>query len=415
MSAVLQQAPDDEERIADGVLEALDRVVRGEATWDDSRLVGWLLKTELIALPEDRLMELVALSQQAAEANEQIPGPMIVQAMLDGSGEDEAVFIRGNHRLLGEVAPRRDLEAICGGQWPDVAGSGRLEWAESITSPNHPLTSRVIVNRLWHHMMGRGIVATVDNFGVLGAEPTHPELLDHLAVSFMDDGWSIKRMLKRIALSRTYRQASQPLAEAEAADPTNQLWHRMEVRRLQGEAIRDAMLAVSGRLDTTPYGPPVPVHLTEFMQGRGRPGSSGPEDGARRRSVYLEVRRNFLSPMMLAFDTPIPFSSVGRRNTSNVPAQALILLNDPFVQHEAEHWARRLIEQFPDPAARLDRAFLEAFSREPTDRDRSQVAMYLAEQATELNIGEADRASSVELWTGLCHVLWNAKEFTYLR
>ena len=119
--------------------------------------------------------------------------------------------------------------------------------------------------------------------------------------------------------------------------------------------------------------------------------------------------------MMLAFDTPIPFSSVGRRNTSNVPAQALILLNDPFVQHEAEHWARRLIEQFPDPAARLDRAFLEAFSREPTERDRSQVAMYLAEQATELNIGEADRASSVELWTGLCHVLWNAKEFTYLR
>lgn len=403
------------QRLVAEVMASLDRVTSHQATLDDVQVVEWLIDHRLIALPESLAMEHEALAQAGQRALDSTPNPMLVQAILDGSGENESVFIRGNHRLLGEVAVRRDLEAICDGQWPELPGSGRLEWAQSITSTSHPLTSRVIVNRLWHHLFGRGIVATVDNFGVLGAPPTHPELLDHLAISFMDDGWSLKRMMKRMVLSRTYRQSSLPNVQAEELDPTNRLWHRMEVRRLQGESIRDAMLAVSGRIDLTPYGPPVSVHLTEFMQGRGRPGASGPEDGNRRRSIYLEVRRNFLSPMMLAFDTPIPFSTVGRRNTSNVPAQALILLNDPFVQHEAEHWARRLIETSADSNERITRAFLEAFTREPSAEEIDRIQDFLAAQGAELGIPHEQQANHLQLWSNLCHALWNAKEFSYLR
>src|SRR6185436_921004 len=154
-------------------------------------------------------------------------------------------------------------------------------------------------------------------------------------------GWQVKKLIKLLVTSRVYAMSSQPV-EADQDDPENLLWHRANVLRLEGEAIRDAMLALSGRLDPAMFGPPVPTHLTEFMEGRGRPGRSGPLDGSGRRSVYLEVRRNFVSPMMRAFDTPVPHSTVGRRTISNVPAQSLILMNDPFVVSEARRWAKRI-------------------------------------------------------------------------
>src|SRR5262249_54545860 len=157
-----------------------------------------------------------------------------------------------------------------------------------------------------------------------------PELLDYLASDFVKRGWSTKQMIRSLVLSQTYQMSSH-LTDAESADPDNQLWNRMPIKRLEGEAIRDSLLAVSGRLDRAPFGKSVPIHLTQFMQGRGRPKDSGPLDGNGRRSIYISVRRNFLSPMMLAFDTPNPFSTVGRRTVSNVPAQALILMNDPLV------------------------------------------------------------------------------------
>src|SRR5262249_30302691 len=150
--------------------------------------------------------------------------------------------------------------------------------------------------------------------------------------------------------------------EAQALDPKNELLHRMRARRLEGEAIRDAMLSISGRLDDRMFGPSVPVYLTDFQQGRGRP-ASGPMDGAGRRSIYLAVRRNFLSSMLLAFDMPIPFSTVGRRTVSNVPAQALILMNDPFAHQQAELWAKRTLAQAGSAKDRITMMYARAFGR----------------------------------------------------
>src|SRR5205823_7652560 len=176
-----------------------------------------------------------------------------------------------------------------------------------------------------------------------------------------------KKMHRLMVTSSAYRMSSRGDERAEKADPQNKLLHRMPVRRLEAEAVRDAMLAVSGRLDRTMYGPGVPPYLTPFMVGRGRPGTSGPLDGGGRRSVYLNVRRNFLNPMFLAFDYPVPFTTMGRRSTSNVPAQALTLLNNPFVVQEAQLWAKRVLAE-PDrtPDQRVVGMYLSAFGREPT-------------------------------------------------
>jgi hypothetical protein len=297
-----------------------------------------------------------------------------------------------------------------------------LELAQQMTDPaRNPFVARVVVNRVWHHLLGRGIVESVDNFGILGKPPTHPELLDYLATSFAADGWSIKRLIRRIVLSRTYGMASasvgSPQAErAEQLDPGNLLLHRMNVRRLEAEAIRDAILAVSGRLDRTAFGPSVPVHLTPFMQGRGRPGQSGPVDGAGRRSLYIAIRRNFLSPMMLAFDAPIPFTTMGRRNVSNVPAQALILMNDPFVVEQAGIWAKRVLAVKEDsPAQRVRAMYLAAFSRAPSDEELSQSLEFLKIQARQHGLSEEARLSDQRVWTDLAHVLINVKEFAFVQ
>jgi hypothetical protein len=262
--------------------------------------------------------------------------------------------------------------------------------------------------------MGRGIVPTVDNFGALGQPPTHPELLDYLANEFIRDSWSIKRLIRRIMLSSTYQMGSggrQP-AEDETADPQNLLFHRQNLKRLEGEAIRDSILAVSGRLDRTLYGPSVPVYLTPFMQGRGRPKDSGPLDGAGRRSIYTAVRRNFLPPMMLAFDTPIPFTTIGQRNTSNVPAQALILMNDPFVAEQSRHWARQILsDKSASSAHRIRRMYLAAFGREPTPAEISAAVDFVSQQAREYGISAEKGIIDERVWADFGHVMYNVKEF----
>jgi hypothetical protein len=250
----------------------------------------------------------------------------------------------------------------------------------------------------------------VDNFGVLGEAPTHPELLDFLADSFVRDGWSLKRLVRELVRSSTYRMASRGSPEADAADPQNLLLHRARLRRLEGEAIRDAMLAVSGRLDRSAFGPSVPVHLTPFLEGRGRPAKSGPLDGAGRRSVYQSVYRNFLNPFLLAFDTPIPFSTVGRRQVSNVPAQALILLNDPFVHQQAEVWADAVWAAEPANSGRIVRMYRTAFARDPSRDEAVACLEFVVDQAARRKSTPVD----VRVWADLAHALFNAKDFIYL-
>jgi len=337
-----------------------------------------------------------------------------VLGMIDGTPENEYVFIRGNHKTQGPDAARQLIEALDGKPVNNAIGSGRMQLAHELVDPKNPLTSRVMVNRLWHHLFGRGIVASTDNFGVLGQRPTHPELLDHLATRFVTEGWSIKRMLKTMMLSSTYQIASTSDDNASAVDPENLLLHRARIKRLQGEAIRDAMLAISGRLDRKLFGPSVPIHVTAFMTGRGRPKGNGPLDGAGRRSLYIAIRRNFLSPMMLAYDTPIPFNSVGRRNVSNVPAQALILMNDPFVVEQAKLWAKRMITEEPKLGDRIKRLYEMAFARPPTMEEMEDAMKFVDQQAQVLGLTAEQRVNDERVWADLCHVLWNVKEFVFV-
>jgi cytochrome c553 len=383
---------------------------------DRLEILNWVLEDDRFAAPDGEAgadgKQLAALLERHGQLEAGLPAPRRGMAMQDGTGWDERVYIRGNHNNLGEAVPRRFLEALAGPAQPAPArGSGRLELARRLVDPDNPLLARVLVNRLWLHHFGEGIVRSPDNFGVLGERPSHPELLDYLAAELIRQGWSIKQMHRLMVLSSAYRMSSRPEAGAEEADPQNRLWHRMPIRRLEAECIRDALLAVSGRLDRTMYGPGVPPHLTPHMAGRGRPTFSGPLDGNGRRSVYLNVRRNFLTPMFLAFDYPIPFTTMGRRSVSNVPAQALTLMNNPLVVQQAERWARRaLAEPARSPAERVTGLYVTAFGRPPAEDELRDALAFLEEQGKGYGRAEDPRA-----WADLCHVLINVKEFIFIR
>jgi hypothetical protein len=375
---------------------------------------AWAMANNLVSFgaADASLTKLRAEAESIANA---IPAPRYVLAVVDGFSEDEHVFIRGSHKNLGDVVPRRLLTAISGeGQKLLISGSGRLELTERLLDPSNPFPARVMANRIWHHLFGRGIVASTDNFGVLGQRPTHPELLDHLAIEFVEGGWSVKKLIRSLMLTRTYQMDSKVNPAYADSDPQNLWWHRMPIRRLEGEAIRDAMLTVSGRLDRTLHGGSVPVYLTAFMQGRGRP-RGGPLDGNGRRSIYTSVNRNFLPPMMLVFDTPIPFTTIGRRTQSNVPAQALILMNDPFVVQQAELWAKRtLAEDAGSAEARINSLYESGFARPATEQETQDGIEFLKTQAESYE-ATANWETDVRVWKDLCHVLFNVKEFVFLR
>lgn len=338
-------------------------------------------------------------------------------AFLDGNGVDEYLLVRGKHQRTRGLVPRRFLEAVSGpAPITGSEGSGRLHLAHALTDPSNPLLARVLVNRVWHHLFGRGIVASVDNFGVLGARPTHPELLDHLAVVFVsEDNWSIKQLIRRLVLTHAFAQSSDPAdAQTEQLDPENLLLHRMNLKRLEGEAIRDAILSVSGRLDRALSGVSIPLHPTQFVEARGLRSERGPLDGDGRRSLYVSARRNFLPMMMTAFDTPTPFTTVGRRSVSNVPGQMLFLMNDPFVHEQAGVWARRALAEATPPSspARVRFLFRAAFSREPTEQELNRCLETLRQSAETLG---AEASTPLEAWAELCHALLAVKEFLFVR
>ncbi|MFN0195287.1 MAG: DUF1553 domain-containing protein, partial [Planctomycetaceae bacterium] len=239
--------------------------------------------------------------------------------------------------------------------------------------------------------------------------PTHPELLDWLARELQRGEWSLKRMQRRLVASHAFRMSSRAAdALAEQRDPENKLLHRANIQRLEAEAIRDSLLLISGRLDDRMHGASVMPHLTEFMEGRGRPGAGGPLDGDGRRSLYINVRRNFLSPLFLAFDFPTPFTTMGRRSTSNVPAQALTLMNNPFIVQQAEQWVRQTDSE-ADPAARIRTLYLTAFNRPATEVELQAAQEFLQAQAAEFGSALDPRS-----WNDLAHVLLNVKEFVFV-
>jgi hypothetical protein len=397
------------------------------STWSDSVSTdpNWhLLLADAPLMPENLAGEFQTAAadwKELAAVEQKKDNAVLV--MCEGTGEDERLFVRGNHRNLGPAVSRHLLTALDQSRPLDnPAASGRLELADRLLSADNPFPSRVVVNRIWQQLYGRGLVASSDNFGVLGESPSHPELLDMLARDFQQNGWSIKGLIRRLTLTRAYRLSAARTDVADQKDPTNRLLHRFTVRRLPAETIRDAILTISGRLDTTSFGPSVPVYLSSFMQGRGRPTQSGPLDGSGRRSIYQSVNRNFLNPFMLAFDTPQPATAVGRRSTSNVPAQALLMLNNEFVHQQSEVWAHRLVSSVdptgtsPAETSRriLELAFRQAFCRTPDAAETDALLDFARESSGSATDQEVALAQSPATLKEICHVLLNQKEFLFL-
>jgi hypothetical protein len=285
-----------------------------------------------------------------------------------------------------------------------VNGSGRLELADWIASAANPLTARVMVNRIWKHHFGRGLVRTPDNFGVMGEPPTNPELLDYLAGRFIQSGWSVKDLHRLIVSSSAYAMSSQAPAQAVSVDPENKLLSYMPVRRLEAEAIRDSILAVSGALNPKMFGPSITPYISAYQDGRGKP-KSGPLDGDGRRSIYLQVRRNFLPSIFMAFDYPLPISAIGARGSSTVPSQALLMLNNEFVADQAAKWAARTIDASADARQRITAMYRAAFTRDPEPGETADNLDFVAKHTGD------ERAA----WTDVAHVLFNSAEFLYLR
>ena len=406
------------QRMDTAVHHALDGWLRPGAKPGALEFTSWLSMKGLLdwGASGQEVTNLIGRMTRSAEG---LPQPMRVLAMTDGSPEPTRVLLRGDPRTPGMSVPRGVPRAVSRATTPSLGGegSGRLELAAALLSESNPLAYRVIVNRVWAHLFGRGLVATVDDFGTMGATPTHPELLDHLARTFRAEGGSIKKLIRSLCLTRTFAMSSVSAdPAAQARDPDNSLLHRMRLRRLEGEIIRDSLIAVAGQLNRTQFGPSVPTHFTPFMGDRmWVRNPSGPMDGERRRTIYLETRRNFLSPWMLTFDLPLPDSTVGRRNQSNVPGQALALMNDPLVQQQAAVWAANNLKRTGlTGRERIEDLFFRALSRPPRSPELDQMLVFLANQAAARGLSPEVARLNPELWADACHVVFMMKEFTHV-
>ncbi|NDJ12629.1 MAG: DUF1553 domain-containing protein [Acidobacteriia bacterium] len=275
----------------------------------------------------------------------------------------------------------------------------------------HP--ARVMANRIWLHVFGRGLVATADNFGTYGESASNPELLDYLAWRFVGNGWSIKKQIRFLLLSQSFRQESRAEEAAQKTDPQNRLLSHYSVRRLEGESIRDSILAVSGRLDRTMYGPPVQPNREEPKDYRKL--FQGPLDGDGRRSLYTKVTRHEGSRFLETFDFPNPTVARGNRDSTNVPPQALALLNDPFVLEQAGVWAGRLIaKNAPTPGARVEEMFRQLLGRSPDEAERERFTGLTNEIASLHKVATDKVMGSQSVWKDIAHAMFNLKEFVYV-
>ncbi|MBL9127820.1 MAG: DUF1553 domain-containing protein [Verrucomicrobiales bacterium] len=312
---------------------------------------------------------------------------------------------------------------------PSGTSGRRAALARILVDPRNPLTARVMVNRIWHHHFGRGLVGTPNDFGMKGDAPSHPELLDWLARDFVAHGWSVKHVHRRIVMSSAYRQSSRHRADAALVDPANRLLWKYPRHRLEGEAIRDGLLSVSGRLNSKRGGPGVFPELPKGMESRGGWPVSAEVDERDRRSVYVFVRRNTRYPMFEAFDMPDTHESCARRNVTTSPVQALTLLNSTVVWDLARSFAARVLgEAGNDSRRQIEVAWRHALSRLPEEEERISAGNFLAAQRERVGSVEAARAGSslpphplaesdpagAAALTDLCHALMNANEFVYV-
>jgi hypothetical protein len=390
-------------------------------------------RNELLARYKGKFRELMLhdLDWIKREKKQQAENPEIefVFAVSEGSSHDAKLHRRGNPKRLGETTPRRFLQVLDGPKPPVIKlGSGRLELSRWLTQPDHPLTARVIVNRVWQQHFGRGLVATPDNFGRQGSKPSHPQLLDWLAEQFVRDGWSLKKLHRRIMLTQTYRLSSDEglriteadsnnrqsaLPNPQSADPENITLWRFSRRRLEAEVIRDSMLAVTGLLDRSQGGahPFKPWHAARYSLNR----PFHEEFPTRRRSVYMMTQRLFRNSFLGLFDGPDRNSSTSLRGSSNVPSQALYLMNSAFVKEQAEAFTRRLIEEVEGEELRVTRLYQLAFGRDPDSAERRSIHEFLTRYRNAAGHPKKPaEQEDVQALIAMCRVVLTGNEFFFI-
>ncbi len=336
------------------------------------------------------------------------PSGELAMGVLDGRAADCPIYVRGELDEKGPVIPRGFLTVLATSATPKInpTQSGRLELAQWLTSRDNPLTARVMANRVWQHLLGQGLVTTPDNFGATGERPTHPELLDHLAQQLMNNHWSLKRLVRSLVLSRVYQLSSANDEKNFAADPDNKfLWHAHQ-RRLDAESIRDAALAVSGQLDLTPpHGSPISA-LGDDDLGKGGRRALAKND-TRKRSVYLPIIRDMVPDILELFDFAEPSLVIAERDVTNVPAQALFMLNSAFIHDQSAALARSL-EAEPDASRRVTAAYLRTLSRLPMPAEQERAEKYVAK----LTAAPGSKAEAA--WATFTQALLASAEFRFL-
>ena len=404
---------------ANALLEEIDPASTSEATRASQDLLREALLDAGGAFADASLLEPAyadasrdaIAAAEAARGDLESSSPSMVAIVLAVADEatpaDVALHVRGDHtNAPGPPVPRGMPASLSGAASvpaipPDE--SGRRQLAEWMLDPEHPLTARVFVNRVWHWHFGRGLVETPSDFGTRGGVPSHPELLDRLARDFIASGWDVKALHRRIMTSATYRQESRLRSDAAAIDPENRLLWRWTPRRIEAEAIRDAMLATSGSLDRTMGGSLLAVGNFAYVTN-DQSGNAASYD-ASRRSLYLPVVRNAMYPFFATFDYTDAGISEGCRARTVIAPQALFMLNSPFVEQQSKAWAARLLDAGSTDEARIRRAYLEAFSRGPSDAERSMALDFLAAMSP---LGEG------EAWALYAQVLLATSEFITL-
>ncbi len=373
---------------------------------------------------DEKIKKLDVQLKQTTDNPPPLPDYAMAVREADQTG-DCHIRLRGEYNRKGELAPRGFLGSIPHQPAIIPAGaSGRLQLAHWLTDPANPLTARVAVNRVWQHLFGEGIVRSVNNLGVMGERPSHPWLLDFLAVKFQQDDWSTKRLIRRIVLSRAYQMSSRYHADNYSRDPDNRFFWRANRRRLEAEPLRDALLAVGDSLDL--QRPASSVIATEFAGQRELNATvkMTPEQlGGRHRSVYLPVARMSLPSELKIWNFPDPSLVVGRRSDRPIADQQLFFLNSPLVIEQARRLAERLLARHGEDSQRLNHAWRRLFARLPSDVERSQAIRYL-EQFQKVTVSDkttadktaADKTAADETaaWSMLCQALLATAEFRYL-
>ena len=289
--------------------------------------------------------------------------------------------------------------------------------AEQIVGSQNSITPRVHVNRIWHHLFGRGIVATPNDFGKLGSPPSHPQLLDYLAHRLTTQNWSTKSVIREVVLSKTYQQSSQLRDDLTEVDPENTLFARQNRRRLTAEQLRDAMLLVSGSFNDAMYGPGVPPFVPPYTTANKTVHipKSGPLDGDNRRSVYIKARRNFFDPFLRTFDFPDRGKPVGRRDVTIVPNQALAMLNSPLVHELAGDWASAISLSGDCDDEKLNVAWTAALGRAATEAELETARTLMSELRAETSYeATSTTGDSTEVWKHVAHLLFNHADFVWV-